>query len=77
MDSASDLPLCDDETLKRRNRREDFVVRGPRSSDGARRIGSYRCAEAVHEELHRRMASPAVARPRLRFVDTSQFAPYC
>lgn len=55
MNSASRPPHCDDESAKRRRAQEEFVARGLRSSEDARRTGSYHPAETVHAELQRRL----------------------
>jgi hypothetical protein len=55
MDSACRSPLCEDESVKRRRAQEEFITRALRSSEDARRTGSYHHAEAVHDELQRRL----------------------
>ena len=55
MDSAFRPPHCEDESVKRRRTKEEFIARGLRSSEDARRTGSYHRAETVHDELQQRL----------------------
>ncbi len=55
MDFASRPPHFDDELVKRRRAQEEFIARGLRSSEDARRTGSYHQAKAVHGELQQRL----------------------
>ena len=55
MESASHPHPCENETLQRRRAQEEFIARGPRSSEDVRRTGSYHRAEVVHDELQRRL----------------------
>ena len=43
------------ETIHRRRIQDEFLARGQRSSDDAKRTGRYRSAAAVHAELQRRL----------------------
>ena len=68
MDSASDSPLCGDKTLKRRSAQDEFVARGLRSKEHARRTSSYHPAETVHDELQPRLKAwrkPVLGYPSL------------
>ncbi len=55
MDSDSRPPLCDDESAKHRRAQEEFIARGLRSREDARRTGIYHRAESVHQELQRHL----------------------
>ena len=55
--SASELPLCDGETLNHRRAREDFVAWGLRPCGDARRTGLHHRAETSHDELQQRLSA--------------------
>jgi hypothetical protein len=55
MDFASRPPYFEDDSVKRRRVQEEFIARGLRSREDARRTGKYHRAEGVHHELQQRL----------------------
>ena len=55
MDFTSRHPHFEDESVKQRRAQEEFIVRGLRSSEDARRTGSYHHAQTIHDELQQRL----------------------
>lgn len=55
MNPASRPPHCEDESVNCRLALEEFIARALRSSEDARRTGSYHPTDAVHDELQRRL----------------------
>ena len=54
MDFASRHPHFEDDSVKQRRAQKEFIARGLRSSEDARRTGSYHHAQTVHDELQQR-----------------------